>query len=61
MITRELSVKAMNVKFVFFKLVLWHTNHFLGYIMPNAFYTYILNIYDLVGVRFMAYQPFKVI
>ena len=26
--------------------------------MPNPFYTYILNIYDLVWLSFMAYQPF---
>ena len=29
--------------------------------MPNPFYTYILNIYDLVGLAFMAYQPLEVI
>ena len=32
-----------------------------GYLMPNPIYTYILNIYDLVGLGFMAYQPLKVI
>ena len=26
--------------------------------MPNPLYTYILNIYDLVWLGFMAYQPF---
>ena len=26
-------------------------------LMPNPLYTYILNIYDLVGLGFMAYQP----
>ena len=26
------------------------------YLMPNPFYTYILNIYDLVWSGFMAYQ-----
>ena len=25
--------------------------------MQNLLYTYILNIYDLVGLGFMAYQP----
>ena len=30
---------------------------FLGYLMPNPLYTYILNIYDLVWLGFMAYQP----
>ena len=28
-----------------------------GYLMPNLLYTYILNIYDLVWLGFMAYQP----
>ena len=32
-----------------------------GYLMPNPFYTYILNIYDLVWLGFMAYQPLQVI
>ena len=29
----------------------------VGYLMPNPLYTYILNIYDLVGLGFTAYQP----
>ena len=29
--------------------------------MPNPLYTYILNIYDLVWLAFMAYQPLEVI
>ena len=29
----------------------------VGYLMPNPFYKYILNIYDLVGLGFLAYQP----
>ena len=29
--------------------------------MPNPLYTYILNIYDLVWLGFMAYQPLWVI
>ena len=29
--------------------------------MPNILYTYILNIYDLVGLGFMAYQFVEVI
>ena len=28
-----------------------------SYLMPNTVYTYILNIYDLVLLGFMAYQP----
>ena len=29
----------------------------VGYLIPNPFYTYILNIYDLVWLGFMTYQP----
>ena len=29
----------------------------VGYLMPNPLYTYILNIWDLVSLAFMAYQP----
>ena len=29
----------------------------VGYLMPNPLYTYILDIYVLVGLGFMAYQP----
>ena len=29
--------------------------------MANLVHTYILNIYDLVGLDFMAYQPSEVI
>ena len=29
----------------------------VGYLMPNPLSTYILNIYDLVWLGFMAYQP----
>ena len=27
------------------------------YLMPNPLYIYIFDIYDLVGLGFMAYQP----
>ena len=30
----------------------------VGYLMSNPLYPYILNIYYLVGLDFMAYQPF---
>ena len=33
----------------------------VGYLMPNPLYTYILNIYDLLWLGFMAYQPLSVI
>ena len=29
----------------------------VGYLMPNPLYTYILDIYDLVLLGLMAYQP----
>ena len=32
-------------------------SNIVGYLMPNPLYTYILYIYDLVGLGFMAYQP----
>ena len=33
----------------------------VGYLMPNPLYTYILNIYELLCLGFMAYQPLSVI
>ena len=30
----------------------------VGYLMPNPLYTYIINIYDFVGLGFMTYQAF---
>ena len=30
----------------------------IDYLMPNPLYTYLLNIYDLVWLGFMAYQSF---
>ena len=29
----------------------------VGYLMPNPLYTYIINIYDLFWLGFIAYQP----
>ena len=29
----------------------------VGYLIPDPLYKYILNIYDLVWLGFMAYQP----
>ena len=34
---------------------------FRGYLMPKSFYTYILDIEDLVWLKFIAYQPLLVI
>ena len=33
----------------------------VGYLMPNPIFIYIFNIYDLVGLVFMAYQPLLII
>ena len=30
---------------------------FVGHLMPSSLYTYVLNIYNLFGLGFMAYQP----
>ena len=32
----------------------------VGYLMPNPLYTYILNVYDLVWLGFMACKPLRV-
>ena len=32
-------------------------SNIVGYLMPNPIYTYILKIYGLVQLGFMAYQP----
>ena len=33
----------------------------VGYLIPNLLYTYLLNVYDLVWLGFMVYQPLLVI
>ena len=46
------------IKYIWFGWVgFYGISTIVGYFIPNAFYTYILNIYDLVGLGFMAYQP----
>ena len=41
-----------------FSLVGFHgISTIVGYLIPNPLYTYISNIYDLVGFGFMTYQP----
>ena len=46
------------IKYIGFGLVgFYGIQTIVGYLMPNSFYTYISNIYDLVGLGFMAYQP----
>ena len=36
-------------------------SNIVDYLLPNPLYTHILNIYDLVWLGFMAYQPVEVI
>ena len=46
------------IRYIWFGLVgFYGISAIVGYLMPNPLYTYILNIYDLVWLGFMAYQP----
>ena len=46
------------IKYIWFGLVgLYGISTIVGYLMPYPLYTYILNIYDLVWLGFMVYQP----
>ena len=46
------------IKYVWFGWVGFYSiSTIVGYLMPNPVYTYILNMYDLVGLGFIAYQP----
>ena len=46
------------IKYIWFGSVgFYGISTIVGYLMPNPLYTYILNIYDLVWLGFMAYQP----
>ena len=46
------------IKYIWFGLVgFYGISTIVGYLRPNPLYTYILNIYDLVWLGFMAYQP----
>ena len=45
------------IKYIRFGLVdFYGISTIVGYLMPNPLYTYILNIYDLLWLGFMAYQ-----
>ena len=37
-------------------VVFYSISTIIGYLMPNLLYTYILDIYDLVWLCFMAYK-----
>ena len=46
------------IKYIWFDLVgFYGISTIVSYLMPNPLYTYILNIYDLISLSFMAYQP----
>ena len=46
------------IKDIWFSLVRFYSIlTIVGYLIPNPIYTYILNIYDLVCLGFIAYQP----
>ena len=46
------------IKYIGFGLVWFYgISVIVDYLMPNSLYTCILNIYDLVWLGFMAYQP----
>ena len=46
------------IKYIGFVLVgFYGISTIVGYLMPNLLHTYILNIYDLFWLGFMAYQP----
>ena len=46
------------IKYIGFGLVgFYDISTIVGYLMSNPLHTYILIVYDLVGLGFMAYQP----
>ena len=63
--TRLFNAKSslyIYIKYIGFGLVgFYGILTIVGYLMPNPLYTYILNIYDLVFLAFMAYQLLLVI
>ena len=51
------SYLFIYIKYIGFGLVgFYGISTIVGYLMPNPLYTYILNIYDLVWIGFMAHQ-----
>ena len=52
------SCLNIYIKYIGFGLIgFYGISTIVGDLMPNPHYTYILNIYDLVWLGFMAYQP----
>ena len=52
-------VYTYKIYMIWFGWVLWHIKHCR--LFNTKSFLYILNIYDLVWLGFMAYQPLKVI
>ena len=56
------SSSSIYIKYIRFGFVgFYGISTIVGYLMLNPLYTYILNIYDLIWLGFMAYQPLLVI
>ena len=56
------NTKSFLFEYIGFGLVSFYgISTIVGYLIPNPFNTYLLNIYDLVQFGLMAYQPFLVI
>ena len=50
----------IHIKYIWFSFFgFYGISTIVGYLMPNLFYTYVLNIYDLIRLGFMAYQPIE--
>ena len=52
------SSLCIYIKYIWFALVEFYgISTIVGYLMPNPLYAYIWDIYDLLWLGFMAYQP----
>ena len=59
---KSTSYIYIYIKYIGFDLVgFYGISTIVGYLMPNPLHIYRLDIYDLVLLRFMAYQPLFVI
>ena len=48
----------INIEYIRFGLIRFYgISTIVGYLMSNPLYNYILNIYDLIDLGFMAYRP----
>ena len=47
---------SLYIYIIYDLICLYGTSTIVGYLMPNSLYTYILNVYDLFWLAFMAYQ-----